>query len=86
MAQLKPTKGAKSYFARFVAQNIVRVKLATKAEVQVAYAIGVAKPVSAMVDTFGIGDERGALTNHYSIAAGSGVAMSRWRLHRFAIG
>jgi S-adenosylmethionine synthetase len=36
-----------------VAKNIVAAKLATKCEVQLAYAIGVAKPVSVMVDTFG---------------------------------
>jgi S-adenosylmethionine synthetase len=48
------------YAARWVAKNIVAAKLATKVEVQVAYAIGVAKPVSVMVDTFGTGrvDER----------------------------
>ncbi len=42
-----------TYAARWVAKNIVAAKLATKCEVQVAYAIGVAKPVSVMVDTFG---------------------------------
>jgi len=49
-----------TYAARWVAKNIVAAKLATKCEVQVAYAIGVAKPVSVMVDTFGTGtvDER----------------------------
>ena len=49
-----------AYAARWVAKNIVAAKLATRCEVQVAYAIGVAKPVSVMVDTFGTGavDER----------------------------
>ena len=42
-----------SYAARWVAKNIVAAGLATKCEVQVAYAIGVVKPVSVMVDTFG---------------------------------
>jgi S-adenosylmethionine synthetase len=49
------------YFARYVAKNIVAAKLARKAEVQVAYAIGVAKPVGVYVTTFGTGvvpDER----------------------------
>ncbi len=41
------------YAARWVAKNIVAAKLARRCEVQVAYAIGVAKPVSVMVDTFG---------------------------------
>ncbi len=42
-----------AYAARWVAKNIVAAKLASKCEVQIAYAIGVAKPVSVMVDTFG---------------------------------
>jgi S-adenosylmethionine synthetase len=49
-----------AYAARWVAKNLVAAKLATRAEVQVAYAIGVAKPVSVKVDTFGtgtVGDE-----------------------------
>jgi S-adenosylmethionine synthetase len=43
------------YYARFVAKNIVAAKVATKCEVQVAYAIGVAKPMGIFVDTFGTG-------------------------------
>lgn len=42
-----------SYAARYIAKNIVAAKLATKVEVQLAYAIGVAQPVSVRVDTFG---------------------------------
>ena len=49
-----------AYFCRFVARQIVREGLARKAEVQVAYAIGMAQPVSVKVDTFGTGDERAA--------------------------
>lgn len=50
-----PTKVDRSaaYYARYIAKNIVAAKLAHKAEVQLAYAIGVAKPMSIMVDTFG---------------------------------
>ena len=44
-----------AYAARYVAKNIVAAGLARKCEVQVAYAIGVAKPVSLMVQTFGTG-------------------------------
>ena len=44
-----------AYAARYVAKNIVAAGLADKAEVQLAYAIGVAKPVSIAVDTFGTG-------------------------------
>ena len=52
-----PTKVDRSaaYAARHVAKNIVAAKLARRCEVQVAYAIGVARPVSLMVDTFGTG-------------------------------
>ena len=52
-----PTKVDRSaaYAARYVAKNIVAAKLATKCEVELAYAIGVAKPISVMVDTFGTG-------------------------------
>ena len=52
-----PTKVDRSaaYAARYVAKNIVAAGLADKCEVELAYAIGVAKPVSIMVDTFGTG-------------------------------
>jgi S-adenosylmethionine synthetase len=42
-----------AYYSRYVAKNIVAAGLASKCEVQVAYAIGVAQPVSVLVDTFG---------------------------------
>jgi S-adenosylmethionine synthetase len=42
-----------AYAARYVAKNLVAAGLADRAEVQVAYAIGVARPVSVMVETFG---------------------------------
>ncbi len=50
-----PTKvdRSASYAARYIAKNIVAAGLADKCEVQVAYAIGVARPVSLMIDTFG---------------------------------
>ena len=52
-----PTKVDRSaaYACRYIAKNIVAAKLAKKCEIQLAYAIGVAKPVSVMVDTFGTG-------------------------------
>jgi S-adenosylmethionine synthetase len=52
-----PTKVDRSacYMARYVAKNLVAAGLAGKVEVQLAYAIGVAEPVSVMVDTFGTG-------------------------------
>ena len=59
-----PTKvdRSASYAARYIAKNVVAAGLADRCEVQVAYAIGVAKPVSVMVDTFGTGRvDEGAL-------------------------
>ncbi len=52
-----PTKVDRSaaYAARYVAKNIVAAGLADRCEVQLAYAIGVAEPVSVMIDTFGTG-------------------------------
>ncbi len=52
-----PTKVDRSaaYAARYVAKNVVAAGIAKKCEVQIAYAIGVAKPVSVMIDTFGTG-------------------------------
>jgi S-adenosylmethionine synthetase len=52
-----PTKvdRSASYMARYIAKNIVAAGLADRAEVQLAYAIGVAEPVSVLVDTFGTG-------------------------------
>ncbi len=43
------------YYARYIAKNVVAAKLARRCEVQLAYAIGVAKPVSFLVDAFGTG-------------------------------
>jgi S-adenosylmethionine synthetase len=72
-----PTKVDRSacYMARYVAKNIVAAGLAAKAEVQLAYAIGVAEPVSVMVNTFGTGkveDERIAelIREHFSLKPG----------------
>jgi S-adenosylmethionine synthetase len=52
-----PTKVDRSacYMARYIAKNLVASKLASRVEVQLAYAIGVAEPVSVMVNTFGTG-------------------------------
>ena len=52
-----PTKVDRSaaYAARYVAKSIVQAKLASKAEVQLSYAIGVAQPISILVETFGTG-------------------------------
>jgi S-adenosylmethionine synthetase len=47
-----------AYYARYMAKHVVAVGAAKKCEVQLAYAIGVAKPVSIHVNTFGTGDDR----------------------------
>jgi S-adenosylmethionine synthetase len=66
-----PTKVDRSaaYAARWVAKNIVAAGLATKCEIQVAYAIGVAKPVSVMIEAFGTErvplSQIGALVDEY---------------------
>jgi len=49
-----------AYFCRFVARQVVQSRLARRAEVQVAYAIGVAQPLSILVQTYGTGDQRAA--------------------------
>jgi S-adenosylmethionine synthetase len=45
-----------AYFCRYIARQLVKQKLAHKAEIQISYAIGMAKPLSVKVDTFGTGD------------------------------
>ncbi len=69
-----PTKVDRSaaYAARYVAKNVVAAGLAARCEVQLAYAIGVAKPVSVLVETFGTGkidDEKIAqmIKNHFDL-------------------
>ncbi len=49
-----------AYFCRYVARQIVKAGIASRAELQVAYAIGIAKPFSVRVNTFGTGDEEAA--------------------------
>jgi S-adenosylmethionine synthetase len=57
LSRKAPTKVDRSacYIARYIAKNIVAAQLARRCEVQLAYAIGVAEPVSIMVNTFGTG-------------------------------
>ncbi|MDO9574364.1 MAG: methionine adenosyltransferase [Candidatus Contubernalis sp.] len=73
-----PTKVDRSgsYAARYVAKNIVAAGLAHRCEVQIAYAIGIARPVSIMVDTFGthvISEERiiGLVEKHFDLRPGA---------------
>jgi S-adenosylmethionine synthetase len=65
-----------AYAARWVAKNVVAAGLAGRCEVQVAYAIGVARPVSVMVETFGtetIPEERIAelVSEHFDLRPGA---------------
>jgi S-adenosylmethionine synthetase len=74
-----------AYAARWVAKNVVAAGLADRCEVQVAYAIGVAHPVSVMVETFGtekISDERIAelVSEHFDLRPGA--FREELRLHR----
>jgi len=49
-----------AYYCRYIARQLVQKKLANKAEIQISYAIGMAKPLSVKVDTFGTGDDNAA--------------------------
>ncbi len=68
-----PTKVDRSatYMARYIAKNLVAAGLADKVEVQLAYAIGVADPVSVRVDTFGTGQIRRRAGSRRSCARSS---------------
>jgi S-adenosylmethionine synthetase len=50
-----------AYFCRYIARQIVKKNLANKAEIQISYAIGVSRPLSVKVDTFGTGDAAAAV-------------------------
>ena len=49
-----------AYFCRYIARELIKQNLAKKAEIQISYAIGLSKPLSVKVDTFGTGDEAAA--------------------------
>src|SRR5690606_40566907 len=71
-----------AYFARYVARQIVRASLARKAEVQVSYGIGLAEPLSLYVNTFGTGDDAGALDFARSFSFEPADIISRLDLQR----
>jgi len=71
-----------AYFCRYVARQVVKAGVAKKAEIQVAYAIGVAQPVSVKVDTFGTGDERAAVELVRSFDFRPGAIVERLNLLR----
>ena len=71
-----------AYFARWVARQIVQQGLAETAEVQVAYAIGVARPVSFLVDTRGTGDDVAAAKFAAQFDGRPGAIIERFNLLR----
>ena len=71
-----------AYFCRFVARQVVKAGVAKKAEIQVAYAIGMAQPISVKVDTFGTGDERAAVELVRSFDFRPGAIVERLNLLR----
>ena len=82
-----PTKvdRSASYAARYVAKNIVKAGLASKCEVQIAYAIGVAKPVSVMIETFGtakVSEEKIAAAVNELVDLRPGKIIEKFELRR----
>jgi len=71
-----------AYFCRFVARQLVTQGLAKRAEIQVAYAIGMAQPISIKVDTFGTGDEQAAAAFVKSFDFRPGAIIERLNLLR----
>jgi S-adenosylmethionine synthetase len=71
-----------AYFCRFVARQIVKQGIAKRAEIQVAYAIGMAQPISVKVDTFGTGDEKAAVDLVRSFDFRPGAIVERLNLLR----
>ena len=74
-----------AYAARWVAKNVVAAELADRCEVQVAYAIGVAHPVSVMVETFGTekvgkGQIQALIDEHFDLRPGA--FRENLKLHR----
>jgi len=71
-----------AYFCRFVARQVVKAGIARRVEIQVAYAIGMAKPLSIKVDTFGTGDERAAVALVKAFDFRPGAIVERLKLLR----
>ncbi|MBQ0101646.1 MAG: methionine adenosyltransferase domain-containing protein, partial [Firmicutes bacterium] len=82
-----PTKVDRSaaYMARYLAKNVVAAGLSDKCEIQLAYAIGVARPVSVMVDTFGtakVSEEKIAERLNELVDLRPGAIIERFDLRR----
>ena len=71
-----------AYFCRYIARQIVKKNLARKAEIQISYAIGVSRPLSVKVDTFGTGDSAAAAEYVKSLDFRPAAIIERFNLLR----
>jgi S-adenosylmethionine synthetase len=71
-----------AYFCRYIARQLVKQKIARKAEIQISYAIGEARPLSVKVDTFGTGDARAAAEFVRAMDFRPAAIIDRFRLLR----
>jgi len=69
-----------AYFCRYIARQLVKQKLAHKAEIQISYAIGMAKPLSVKVETFGTGDASAAVEYVKSMDFRPAAIIERFKL------
>jgi S-adenosylmethionine synthetase len=69
-----------AYFCRYIARQLVKLKLAHRAEIQISYAIGMAKPLSVKVETFGTGDARAAVEYVKSMDFRPAAIIERFKL------
>ena len=71
-----------AYFCRFIARQLIRQKMARRAEIQISYAIGEARPLSVKVDTFGTGDSAAAVEYVKSLDFRPAAIIERFKLLR----
>jgi S-adenosylmethionine synthetase len=71
-----------AYFCRFIARQLIKQKLARRAEIQISYAIGEARPLSVRVDTFGTGDPEAAVEYVKSMDFRPAQIIDRFKLLR----
>ena len=71
-----------AYFCRFIARQLIRQKMARRAEIQISYAIGEARPLSVKVDTFGTGDSAAAVEYVKSLDFRPAAIIERFNLLR----
>lgn len=71
-----------AYFCRYIARQLIKQKIASRAEIQISYAIGESKPLSVKVDTFGTGDEAAAADYIKNMDFRPAAIIERFRLLR----